>query len=568
MMPDAEPKTPIVHSPRANQHRVGEAVMHQLRKAGVDLVFGMPGTHSLELYRAIEATGMRHVCVRHEQGAAFIADGYARSSGKPGVCLIIGGPGVTNAATAIGEAYADSVPILVISNAIDTANIGMGRNMVHEITDQRGLTAPITALSVLATSPEQVSSAINQAFFLFNSTRPRPIHISIPIDVLAAGAGDRPKDAPLPAAPIAAPAALTRAAGLIERAQRPVLLVGGGCAGAAEELKDFVERTRIPVVSTTAGKGILAEDHPLSLGSALLSKRVLRAVCEADLLVAIGTEIGEADLFETAEMEADSSPDAIRIRNGILPLKGKLVRIDIDPYVMSDGRYYADAPVIGDASGSLRALLADARLGAASSKWTADEVQEIKASVRTNLGALQRKHIAVLDEVRRALPRDSFMVGDLAQINTTSQSHYETYVPRSLLMPLGFSTLGYGLPAAIGAKLANPNRAGIAVVGDGGLMFTISELATAVELGLPLPILLWNNNSLGEIRDYMAARGIPQIGVAPHNPDFIALAKAFGANATRPASLRDVGDAVRDALRADRPTLIEIDETAVYLEGL
>jgi len=551
----------------ANSHRVGESVMFQLRAAGVDCVFGMPGTHSLELYRAIESSGMRHVCVRHEQGAAFIADGYARSSGRPGVCIIIGGPGVTNAATAIGEAYADSVPILVISNAIDTANLGMGRNMVHEISDQRGLTAPITAMSVLATSSEQVRAAIEQSFSLFKCTRPRPIHISIPIDVLKMQAAE-PRESHWPEAPVASPESLSRAAEIIGAAKRPILLVGGGAANAATEILALVETMRVPVISTTAGKGILPEDHPLSLGSALLSKRVLRALCDSDAVIAIGTEIGEADLFETAEMEADGSPDAIRIEHGILPFTGKLVRFDIDARAIADGRYVVHAPIVGDARGSLREFLERHCPKVSASTWTPDQVREIRGEARRNLSPLQRKHVAVLDEIRRVLPRDAFMVGDLAQINTTSQSHFPTYVPRSLLMPLGFSTLGYGLPAAIGAKLANPDRAGIAVVGDGGVMFTIAELATAVELRLRLPILLWNNNSLGEIRDYMDAREIPRTGVSPHNPNFVDLARAFGAHGVRPASISDIGVAVTEALNRDQPTLIEIDEEAPYLENL
>ena len=555
--------------------RVGESVMFELKKFGVKHVFGLPGGHLLEFYRAIEECGIHFVTVRHQQGAAYMADGYARVSGQPGVCLVIGGPGVTNACTAIAEAFTDSIPVLMLSNAIDSAHIGMGRNMVHELSDQRATTAPFTTASVMATTPEQVRASIAQAFGLFASIRPRPFHLSIPIDVLKSPAIAALDRAVMPERPTAAPGAVKRAAEMLRNAKRPVILAGGGSVDAYVELRALVELLRIPVVMTTAGKGVLPEDHELSLGSALITKSVLRMLCDADVVLAVGTEIGEADLFETADMEADQSTDAIRVTDGVLPLTGKLIRIDIDPMAMTDGRYRPDMPLLGDARATLSMLLdvvnsahGNALGPRSASTWDSGEILSLRRAVRGNLSTLQRRHIAVLDEVAKAMPRDAFMVGDLAQINTTCQSHFATFVPRSMLMPLGFSTLGYALPAAIGAKLACPSRAGIAVVGDGGLMFTLSELATAIELKLSLPILLWNNGSLGEIRDYMRARQIPEIGVFPHNPDFIALAQAFGCIGISINSLGEIAPVITEALRRAGPTLIEVREDAPFLSAI
>ena len=567
--------SPIEATDRLRSLRVGESVMFELKKFGVKHVFGMPGTHSLELYRAIEESGIHHVTVRHEQGAAFMADGYARVSGNPGVCLVIGGPGVTNASTAIAEAYADSVPVLMISNAIDAAHIGMGRNMVHELSDQRATTVPFTTASILATNPEQVRASIEQAFGLFASVRPRPFHVSIPMDVLKSPAIAALDPAMMPERPAAAPGLVQLASDLLRNAKRPVLIAGGGSVDAYVELRALVELLRIPVVMTTAGKGVVPEDHELSLGSALVAKSVLRLLCDADVVLAVGTEIGEADLFDTADMEADESMDAIHVIDGILPLTGKLIRIDIDPTAMTDGRYRPHIPLLGDAGATLTMLLNsvnsshdDGLVPRPASAWDIEEILSIRRSARDNLSSLQRKHIAVLDELAKAMPRDAFMVGDMAQINTTCQSHYATFVPRSMLMPLGFSTLGYALPAAIGAKLACPLRAGVAVVGDGGLMFTLSELATAIELKLSLPILLWNNGCLGEIRDYMRARQVPEIGVFPHNPDFIALAQAFGCIGISITSLDQIGPVVSEALRRPGPTLIEVQEDAPFLRAI
>jgi 5-guanidino-2-oxopentanoate decarboxylase len=552
--------------------RVGESVMLELKEFGVKHVFGMPGTHSLELYRAIEESGIHHVTVRHEQGAAFMADGYARVSGQPGVCLVIGGPGVTNASTALAEAYADSVPVLMISNAIDSAHIGMGRNMVHELADQRATTAAFTTASILASNAEQVQAAIAQAFGLFASIRPRPYHLSIPIDVLKSPANAALDRVVMPERPAASLGAVKRAADLLRKAKRPVILAGGGSVDAHLELRELVDALRIPVVMTTAGTGVLPEDHELSLGSALIAKSTLRLLCDADVVLAIGTEIGEADLFDTADMEADQSTDAVHVIDGVLPLSGKLIRIDIDPMAMTDGRYRPEMPLLGDSRATLRALLDavnsannDSVGSKSASTWDSAEILSLRSAGRGTLSTLQRKHIAVLDELAKALPRDAFMVGDLAQINTTCQSHFARFVPRSMLAPLGFSTLGYALPAAIGAKLACPSRAGIAVVGDGGFMFTMSELATAVEQKLSLPILLWNNGSLGEIRDYMRARNIPEVGVSPHNPDFIALAQAFGCTAISIKSLDEISPVITEALGRAGPTLIEIREDASFL---
>jgi 5-guanidino-2-oxopentanoate decarboxylase len=542
----------------------GGALLHQLRSFGVDTVFGIPGVHTIEFYREIESAGVRHIGVRHEQGAGFMADGYARVSGQPGVCLLITGPGITNAATPIGEAYSDSVPLLVLSSVNATRDLGIGRGELHEITDQEAVTRPLTGFSATVLRPEQAPQLLARAFAAFASQRPRPVHIQIPLDVMEMPAASGFAEAHLPNAPAPDAASVEAAVELLRQARRPAILVGGGAIAAGEAVRALAERLDAPVVTTIAGKGIIPDSHPLSLGAGLQRAASRIYLAESDLVLVVGSELSTTDLFmwggETRKYHEALGED--RPGPGRLGYAGGLVRIDIDADTLTRD-YEPDVAILGDARQTLE------RIGAAlADDQPAGDGAEVRAavsSIKTEIRAALTKHVAVLDALREALPDDGFVASDMTQIAYTGNTFFESRQPRSWLHPVGYGTLGYALPAAIGAKLGAPERPGAVLVGDGGLLFTVQELATAAELRMPLAVVLWNNDALGEIEDSMVRRGVPKVSVRPENPDFLALAAAFNCRAHRATSLTDFKEALTAAFAADRPTLIEVRQDADFL---
>ena len=526
----------------------GEALMHLLGDYGVDAVFGIPGEHTLELYRGIESSAVRHVLTRHEQGAGFMADGYGRVTGRPGVCTLITGPGVTNCTTPLAQAYADSVPMLLISSANRSESLGKGWGCLHEITDQCAVTAPLTAFSALVRTPDEIPELVAQAFTVFHSRRPRPVHISVPLDLLGLPVeGGWTARAP-PQRPVAPPAAIDSAASLLAAARRPVILVGGGAQDAGDCVRRLCERLDAAVISSNAGKGVVPESHPLSLGGGLITKAVRDFMETADVVLSIGCEISETDSFED-----------------YLTINAELIRIDLDSSKFND-LYPATVAVQGDAGPSVEAIVRSLdRRPVKADKGTAESLDAVRARQAADLTAVERQHAKLLLELRSLLPPDTIMFGDIAQLVYTGSAVMPTDRPRTWFYPAGLGTLGCALPGAIGAKIALPDRPVIVLVGDGGFLFTIQELATAVEEALAIPIVLWNNDSLAMIRDGMIKRGIPEIGVNPKNPDFMKIAEGFGCRGVRPDSLASFASAVDKALQAPVPTVIEIREDADWL---
>ncbi|HEX4569844.1 MAG TPA: 5-guanidino-2-oxopentanoate decarboxylase [Dongiaceae bacterium] len=522
----------------------GQSAIAFLEASGVDTVFGIPGVHTLDFYKGLAQSRIRHIGVRHEQGAGFMADGYARASGKPGVCVLITGPGVVNAGTAIGQAFSDSVPMLVLSSVNAREDLGKGRGRLHEITDQQAVMAPLTAFSRTIMDPRELAGAMADAYAVFEAARPRPVHIEIPLDVLAgpgvAAADSRGRRR----RPDPEPAALAAAAALIDSAERLVVIAGGGTLDAGPALRRFIERSGALLIPTTAAKGNVPDDHPQSLGSTLPLPATREVLAEADVVLAIGTELAETDHWTDR-----------------LPIRGKLIRVDLDPRVLVCD-YAPDIAILADA-GTVLTALGD-RIGARQADLA--RVARARAAHAASWGPLARKHAAVLDALRAVLPDDGIVVSDMTQIAYTGATYFVCRRPRSWFHPQGFGTLGYALPAAMGAKLAAPARAVVAIAGDAGFLFTMQELATAVELELALPILLWNNDALGQIAGDMRGRGIPEIAVKPRNPDFQDLARAFHCRACRPESMEALKTALSESFRAAGPTLIEVHQTAALLD--
>lgn len=525
----------------------GQAIIKLLEGYGVDTVFGIPGVHTLELYRGLGESSIRHIQPRNEMGGGFMADGYARASGRPGVCLVITGPGVTNIATPMGQAYADSVPMLVISSSPQSDTLGKGWGMLHEITDQTAVTAPITAFSAMALTPDDVPDLIGRAFNLFATRRPRPVHVTIPIDVLAADAGAGWGVAQPEAPPPIDVAAIDRAAEVLAAAASPLMYLGSGSRGAGADLVAMAEMLQATIVTSNGGKGVVPDDHPLNLGALVIRPTVQRAVAAADVVLAIGTEIGNTDHYAGVK----------------LPLTGSLIRIDIDPDKIDD-LYDATVGIVGDAV-QAAAALRRALDGAPQRPSRESAIAEIRAAATAELAGRQRQHLHLLGAVRRAAPEDSIVYADMTQLAYTGSFGFPVYGERQWLYPAGFCTLGPALPGAIGAKLAMPERPVIALAGDGGFMFTSQELVTGAELGLAIPVILWNNLGYQQIRGDMKRQGIAEIGVGGLNPDFMQLAESMHCHGVQPADGAQLESALRSAMRSDRPTVIEVREGAEWL---
>ena len=520
---------------------VGQATIDLLEKYGVDTVFGIPGVHTLEFCRGLNSSRIRHVQARNEQGAGFMADGYARASGKPGVALVISGPGVTNALTAIGQAYADSIPVLLLSSDAASHTLGKGWGRLHEVPSLTATTAPLTAFSATAMQPEDVPALIARAFRVFASERPRPVHIAIPTDILEMPAGGDWQATELPERPAPTRKKISRACELLRQAERPMIFVGGGAWLASDAITGLAERLGAAGIASTAGKGIVGDSHPLSLSAGTVRGEGREYLKSADVVLAVGTELSEVDAF-----------------GGSLEINGKIIRVDLDSRKMND-LFPAEVAIIGGARTTLEAIARE--LGEVRARGaTGAEVAEIRAAFRRDVSDSEARHCKTLDVLRAALPPETVIMGDICQLVYTGCFAFDVENPRLWHYPAGYCTLGCALPDAIGAMLALPGTPVAALVGDGGFMFTVQELVTAVELGLALPLILWNNNGLRQIEEGMQERGIEPVGVNGINPDFVALALSCGCDALKADSAEALSAAVKRALEADRPTLIEVDE--------
>jgi len=527
--------------PLTKHTTVASALINLLADYGVKLLFGIPGVHTLEFYRHLSNGPIKHIVTRHEQGAAFMADGYARVSGKPGVALVISGPGVTNTVTALGQAYADSVPLLLISTVNRRETLGRGWGLLHDLTDQEAVTRPVTSFSATAMTVDQVPELLARAFTQFRNGRPRPAHISVPLDLLLEPVSESWRVAPLPSKPDFDREALDTIAEQLSQAQSPLILVGGGGRGSSLALTAIAEKLQAPVISTRNGKGILPDLHPLHLAGALIRSEGHTLVEKADRVLVVGSELAESEIFYNK-----------------LNLDGKLLRIDIDSIKLTD-RYPALVAVCADAVDSCQYLLT--QLDGHRAKLSGSEiVSSLRNKIENSLTVTEKRHMRVLNTIRNALPEDCLMMADATQLVYSGMFGMPVAKPGLWHYPAGFLTLGSALPCAIGAKLALPDRSVIAIAGDGGFLFTVQELLTAAELRQPLVIILWNNNSLKQIKDDMQADAMPTLAVDNLNPVFSALVQSCHCLWQQPENHNDLHQMISQGLLADRPTVVEINE--------
>ncbi len=518
---------------------LGAQISHMLKARGVEVIFGIPGVHNIELYRGLEEAGLTHVLARHEQGAGFMADGYARATGRPGVAYVITGPGLCNIMTPMGQAYSDSVPMLVISSCLD--EVAHRRGQLHQMLDQQGAAACVCDWSETALSARAAFGLIERAFAEFSAGRPRPKHVSLPIDLLgqAVEGRNQPQVAPLPARPD--PAQLAEAAEMLLAAKRPLFIFGGGARRGAEAARALVACRKAASMCSFAGRGILPDGAPGAFGPVLSRPGSAEIIASADLVLVIGSELAEVDLWR-----AD------------LGHRAPLIRVDLDAEVLADPAR-ASLPVLGDAAVFLEELLALVEpYPARASGWALDEVTSARAAFRAEVDAARPGIAPIVDALAAGLPGDTMIYSDMTQFAYVAKELWPMARPGHWHHPFGFGTLGYALPAAIGGAVARRGQPTLAIAGDYGFQYTLQELGVAVELGLSLPILLWDNAKLGEIEDAMTGAQIAPNAVVAQNPDFLALARAYGAFAEEPTTRVELVEAVNSAFVAGRPTLIRM----------
>ena len=522
-----------------------QALARSLAREGVEVIFALPGVQIMDAFDALyHEPSIRLVLVRHEQSAAYMADGYARTTGKPGVALVVPGPGALNTTAAIGTAYATSSPVLLVSGQIDSPSLGQNRGALHEIAEQLDVFEHLTKWRHRTTEGAEIPDMVHTAMEHLTTGRPRPVEIEVPWDVL-------PRDAEVELAerevfPKARPSpeSLREASELLARAERPLIWAGGGAreADLSTELLELARALNAPVMTTAQGKGAIPENDPLSIGSFYYGHGPGHiAMPQADVVLVVGSRFNLGLPLEWA----------------IQPHQ-KLIQIDADPEEVGRNA----TPAVGmaaDGKLALRDLLAELGGRTRTSRWTADELAAIKDQAYQEIKGLAPLQVEVIETIRQELDDDAIVVSGTTEIGYWSHLAFPVHSPRSYITSGYFATLGFAFPTALGAKVGNPQRQVVAIIGDGGFGYASSELATAVQEGINAVTLVFNNSSLGaSFADQETRFGGRVIGTRLHNPDFVKLAEAYGAQGVKLGSHKELGPALREALKAEAPVVIEV----------
>ncbi len=523
----------------------GLAVMTVLRNYGIDTVFGIPGTHNLELYRPLERLGMHPVTSRHEQGAGYGADGWAQQKGLPGVVITTSGPGLLNALSAVGTAYCESRPLIVISPGVAEGDEFADNGSLHETKDSTGAAGAIAEWSRRVHSASEAVQAVHDAFELFRYGRPRPVHIEIPLNVLES-ASDAPAEllaaVPVRDKAVAGEADLERAISVLQGAERPVIIAGGGASRIGSQLTMLAEKLSSPVVTTLNGKASVSEKHPLSLASDIRLPSVLEVINGSDAVLIIGSKLGEAELW-----------------GGVIAPAGTVIRIDVLESQMQKN-VSSDISLLGDSAAIVtRLVTALSEEPPAHRADPSHQLDEVRRRARDEAREISPALYSLSEQIEAALPEDAIVGGDSSQITYFGMaSVLRQRRPHSFLYTPAYATLGYGLPASIGAKVASPERPVVCVLGDGALMFAVQEFVTAVEQGLDLTVVCVDNGGYGEINQNERDRGIEPVGVVLTQPNWVALADAFGGTGHTVESPEDVTTVVARAIAAPGLNVVHV----------
>jgi len=528
------------------------ALTRALESESVSVIFGLPGGAIMPVYDALLDSGMRHILVRHEQSAAHMADGYARASGKTGVCMATSGPGAANLVTGIANAYMDSSPMVAITGQVPRSLIG--RDSFQEI-DIVGITTPISKYNFQVRHASEIPAVVKTAFYVASNGRPGPVLIDIPKDVQTETSdvnfnsqllvrtwrnnGDPD------------PILVKRAAEALAMAERPFILAGGGVriSNAYEELRVLSELLSAPVGTSLMGKGCFPEDHPLSLGMVGMhgSAEANRLVQQADVLLAVGMRFSD----RTTSRPDDFCRDA------------RIIHLDIDPSEIEKNKE-VNIFIVGDARKTLRGiyeLLAGqlARNGHSS----LERIEEVKELLRQQIASNGGKGLSpyqVLSEARKVLPRDAIVTTEVGQNQMWTAAYWKTYAPRTFITSGGLGTMGFGFPAAIGAKVAKPEAVVVDIAGDGSFLMTENCLATSISESIPVIVIVLNNGMLGMVAQWqrMFYKGRYSATRLGRSPDFVKLARAYGADAERVESLDQLSNVLRRAASSDVTTVIDV----------
>ena len=530
-----------------------KALIKSLENEGVEVIFGIPGGAILPVYDALYGSSIRHILVRHEQCAAHAADGYARASGRVGVCMATSGPGATNLVTGIATAYMDSSPIVAITGQV--ARHMIGRDAFQE-ADIIGITTPITKYSFQIRSAEEVPRVVKEAFYLAAEGRPAPVLIDFPVDVQREEAE---MDFDVKISPHLNkvvkephPLQVKRATEILLNAERPVILAGGGViiSNASEELRALAELLMIPVMVTLMGKGAFPENHPLYIGRIGMhgSAAANKLIMEADAILAVGTRFSDRSTgrFDTFARDAT------------------LIHVDIDAAEIGKN-IRPDIPIVADAKHALKAIYEAAKELARrkdNSTWL-QRVKEVKESLEKtgqhSADELSPKNL--IREIRKLLPADGIVTTGVGRNQMWASLYFEVYHPRTFITSGGLGTMGFGLPAALGAKVAKPNSIVVDIDGDGSFLMTERELATSIAENIPVIAVILNDGWLGMVKywqDLFYGRRYCATCLKRGIPDFVKLAEAYGANAARPQSLDEFSKTFKEAMSSDRTTVIDV----------
>jgi acetolactate synthase-1/2/3 large subunit len=517
----------------------GQALAGQLEREGVDVIFGLPGDqmmHSIDALYDVRDE-IRFITTRHEQATTYMADGYARATGRVGVAYVVPGVGVYNAGSGLATAYACSSPVFMVAGQVNRHGIGKTLGLLHEVHDQLELVKPITKWSTRVLEPEGIAVAVNTAVGQALSGRPRPTYVEIPPEGFS-DTGDVSFYDPIVVEPQGAdPQRVAEAAAILAGAQRPLIVAGGGVvsADASEQLRAIAEYLQAPVVMTREGKGAISDRHGLALGVMWTNPRVAPHIHDADVILAVGTRftgIGAA------------SPT-------------RVVQIDVD--VAELGKQYGDTyGVAGHARPTLQQLVNELQRITKAAASRVAEVQAKRAVIIERLHAIGPA-AKLVEDLRAAIPDDGIVVSGTTTVGYMSHMRFDVYEPRTYLGSSYMGTLGFAFPTSLGAKIGQPHRPVVSINGDGGFLFCSNELATAVQYDIPVVACVFNDGAYGnsnrDQRDRFKGR---EYTTELRNPDFAKLAEAFGADGMKVAHMDQAGDALREAVANNRPTVLEV----------
>jgi acetolactate synthase-1/2/3 large subunit len=516
----------------------GEAIVQSLLLHGVDTVFGIPGVQTYHLFDAFARAGDRIKVIgpRHEQTTAYMAFGYAKSTGKVGVYSVVPGPGMLNSTAALCSAYGASTPILCLTGQVPSDYIGSGKGHLHELPDQLATMRTLTKWAARIDHPSQAPELVAEAFRQMQTGRPRPTALEMPWDVFgmqapvqligppAAYPGTEPD-----------PDAIAHAVKLLMDAHNPLIMVGSGAMHASAEVRALAEQIQAPVVPFRGGRGVVSDDHPLGFTCASGFKRWH----QTDVLIGIGSRL---------ELQWFRWPDQ--------PAGLKIINIDIDP--AQTARIKPAVAIVGDAKDAVARLVAAARRAGLQRASRQNEFEAVKHATRAEIRKIQ-PHIDYLDVIRQVLPRDGFFVEEICQAGFTSYYGFPVYEPRTFVTCGHQGTLGFGFPTALGVKVGNPDKAVVSIAGDGGFLFGLQDLATAVQYGIALVTIVFNNNAYGNVlRDQQRLFDGRLIGAELRNPDFVRLAESFGMAGCRVGTPAQLQHELERALSQNAPALIEV----------